>query len=260
VFGGSTTGGEAIVLRADKAAKKLRSAVIAWNAKCADGQSFPGATELTATTASPGFSPGPADLLLSRNRKGSFSGSQLAGGDLGDAAALITVRVTGRLRPKSAAGTLSAEATVLDKASGATRTTCRTGSLRWRATRAPGRVYGGKTSQDEPVVAKVDAKRRRVTNLLVSWRGACTSGGFFRFSEALGNFPMASTGRFADTWDEDVKLEDGGTRKFGYSLAGRLGRRSARGTLRVAVAEADAAGAPTEACDTGGVTWKATTG
>jgi hypothetical protein len=76
----------------------------------------------------------------------------------------------------------------------------------------------------------------------------------------MRNFSAASTGRFGDTWESTVKLDDGGTRKFGYSVAGRLGRRSARGTLRVAVTEADAAGAPAASCDTGGVTWKATTG
>jgi hypothetical protein len=260
VFGGSTSGSEAIVIKADKAAKKLRSAVIGWSAKCGDGRYFDLATELTPTSASPGFSPEPTDLLMSRNRKGSFAGTQLAGRDLGDASAAITVGLTGRLRPKSASGTLSAEVTIIDRASGDTRTTCRTGRLTWKASHAPGRVYGGKTSQEEPVVAKVDAKRKRVTDLLVSWHGDCTPEGFIRFGDALHNFPAASTGRFGDKWDETVNLSEGGKRRFDYSVTGKLGRRSARGTLHVAVTDADAAGATTTSCDTGGVTWKATTG
>ena len=147
-----------------------------------------------------------------------------------------------------------------ENATGNVQTTCRTGTLRWKATRAPGRVFAGKTSQEEPVVAKVDVKRKRVTDLLVSWHGTCTPDGYARFSETLRNFTAASTGRFGDKWNESYKLAEGATRKFDYSLAGRLGRRSARGTLRVAVTEADAAGATTASCDTGGVSWKATTG
>jgi len=260
VFGGSTSASEAIVFKADKTAKKLRSAVIAWTAKCGDGQSFPVATEVTASSASPGFSPAPTDLLMSRNRGGRFAGKQEGGRDLGDAFAAITVNVAGRLKPKSASGTLSAEVTVVEKGSGNTQTTCRTGRVTWKATRAPGRVYGGKTSQEEPVVAKVDAKRRRVTDLLVSWHGPCNPEGFARFSESLSNFPASSSGRFGDTWDETFKLDGGGSRRFDYSLTGSLGRRAARGTLHVTVAETDAGGATTGSCDTGGVTWKAATG
>ncbi len=260
VFGGSTSGREAIVIKGNKTAKKLSSAVIAWSAKCADGMYFDLATEVTPSSSSPGFSPEPTDLLMSRNRNGSFSGTQAAGRDLGDAIAVVKATVTGRLRPKSASGTLSADVTIIEAASGNTQTTCRTGRQSWKATRAPGRVYAGKTSQEEPVVAKVDAKRKRVTDLLVSWHGDCTPQGWARFSEALHNFPAASTGRFGDTWNDTVKLSDGGTRTFDYSLAGSLGRRSARGTLRVAVKDVDAAGTMTTSCDTGGVTWKATTG
>jgi hypothetical protein len=260
VFGGSTSASEAIVIKADKTAKKLRSAVIGWSAKCGDGMYFDLATELTPSSASPGFSPEPSDLLVSRNRKGSFAGTQLAGQDLGDATAAVKVTLTGRLRPKSASGTLSADVTIIENAGGNTQTTCRTGRLSWKATRAPGRVYGGRTSQEEPVVAKIDAKRKRVTDLLVSWHGDCVPSGFARFSDALRNFPAASTGRFGDRWNQTVNLSEGGKRTFDYSVAGKLGRRSARGTLRIAITDADAAGATTASCDTGGVTWKATTG
>lgn len=260
VFGGSTTGGEAIVLTGDKAAKTLRSAVIAWNAKCADGQSLAWSTELTPTSASPGFSPGARDLLVSRNRKGRFAGTQLLGLGFGDVSAAVKVSLDGKLRAKSASGTLSAEVTIIESATGNTQTTCRTGRLRWKASRAPGRIYGGKTSQEEPIVAKLDAKRRRVTDVLMSWESPCSPDGSLRFSEALSNFPAASTGRFGDTWDDTFKTPDGGSRHFGYSITGKLARRAGRGTFHVAITETDPAGATRATCDTGGITWKATTG
>ena len=40
VYGGSTSAREAIVVNADKAGKKLRSAVVAWRADCGEGPYF----------------------------------------------------------------------------------------------------------------------------------------------------------------------------------------------------------------------------
>src|SRR4051812_20394537 len=57
VFGGSTKSGEAIVINADKTAKKLTSAVIAWRAECGDGMGLPMASALTPTADAPGFNP-----------------------------------------------------------------------------------------------------------------------------------------------------------------------------------------------------------
>ena len=260
VFGGSTTADEPIVLYANKAAKKLSSAVISWRAECSDGMGLPLASVVTPTKASPGFSPGMRDLLVTRNGKKRFSGTQRFGLTFGGSSAAVTVRLTGRLGAKAAGGTLSAEATIVDTATGNEQTTCRTGSLRWKASRAPGRIYGGKTAQDEPFVAKLDARRKRVTDVLLSWESSCTPDGYLHYPERLVNFPLASTGRFGDTWDDSVRDPDGGTRKFAYALDGRLARRSARGTLRVTLTATDAAGATTRSCDSGGIAWKATTG
>jgi hypothetical protein len=258
VFGGSTSSGQAIVINADKAAKKLRSAVIAWRAECGDGMGLPVASSLTPAGA--GFTPRPEDLLVKRNGRGRFSGTQLFGMDLGDDAAAVKVTVSGRLGAKSASGTLSAEATIFDKPTGDAKTTCKTGRLRWKASRAPGRVYGGKTSQDEPFVAKVDARRKRVTDVLVGWGGECKPDGFFYIPDQLQNFSLTKTGRFGDTWTENFNLDDGGKRVFGYAVSGRLSRRSGAGAMRVTVTESDAGGATTATCDSGPMTWKAKTG
>jgi hypothetical protein len=261
VFGGTTRADEPIVLRADGKARKLRSLVIAWEAACGDGRHFPVAGELTAVREEPGFVPDPADLVTSRNARGRFAGTQIAAYDLGSQVAGVVASISGKLRPGRASGRLSADVTILDKATEAEQDTCRTGTVKWSASRAPGRVYGGKTTQDEPIVVRLDRRRKQVRDVLVGWESAsCTPpDAFIRFGDALGGFPLRAK-RFGDIWDESYDTAGGGEIAYGYALGGKLARRSARGTLRVKVAERDAAGAETLNCDTGPVRWRAMTG
>jgi hypothetical protein len=261
VFGGSTRAGEPIVLKTDAKATALSSAVIGWEAKCDDGGFYPGSTELAAAETTPGFSPGFRDLLMSRNGKGRFAGTQLAGGSGDTTASAIVVELAGKLAPKRASGTLNATVKIMDKATGAAVASCTTGKLSWSAAREPGVVYGGRSSEEEPVVVRVDAKRRRVTDLLASWRtSTCTPPSMYRYPERLGGFPLASTGRFGDSWGEDYPMDGGGKRHFAYQLAGRVTSKAVKGTLRVTIADADPAGAQTLSCDSGGVTFKAVSG
>jgi hypothetical protein len=260
VYGGSTSGHEPIVIKADKAGKKLRSAVIAWTADCSDQMTFSDGSSLTPAKGTPGIGAGTEDLIVKRNGKGRFSGVQAEAFSMGDGgAAAVTVKLQGKLGAKSASGTLSADVALIDSA-GNPQGTCRTGALRWKAAHAPGRVFAGATSEHQPVVAKVDAKRKHVTNMLVSWDSAsCQPDGFAHYPESFTNFPVAS-GRFGDKWDDTQKTSDGGSVKVSYDVAGQAGKRAMRGTLRIGVTWMDPAGAVTSTCDSGGVTWKATTG
>jgi hypothetical protein len=262
VYGGSTSGFEPIVINADKAGKKLQSAVVAWRGDCSDDSGyFAHGSTLAPAKGAPGFSPGPRDLQMTRNGKRRFAGRQEIAFDLGDAMAVVMVTLDGRLGAKAASGTLSAKVAIVERATGNELTTCNTGRMRWKATRAPGRVFGGKTSQDQPVVARVDAKRKRVADVLVSWEpSSCQPDGGYHFGERLSNFPLRSGGRFTDTWDVSEPMPDGGSARTTYTLAGRVSRLTARGSLRFGVTWLDAAGATQRSCDSGGVTWKATTG
>jgi hypothetical protein len=262
VYGGSTSGGEAIVVNADKARKRLRTAVVAWKADCGDGPYFATGSALTASKTSPGFTPDPGELLMSRNGKRRFAGMQHGAVDLGDSIGAVEVRLEGRLGAKAASGTLSAKVAIIDKATGNQQQTCTTGRMRWKAARSPGRVYAGRTSQDQPFVARLDARRKRITDLLVSWdSSSCRPEGFVHYGESLSNFGLASTGRFADSWDDTEQGADGNAARITYAVAGRVARRgAARGTLRIGVTWTDAAGATTRSCDSGAVSWKATTG
>jgi hypothetical protein len=261
VYGGTTRAGEPIVINADADAKSLTSAVIGWHAKCGDAGYVPGATELTPMLPTPGFTPGYRDLLMSRNGKGRFAGTQLGGGSTAAIRSAMVVDLAGKLTPKKASGTLHAVVKITDLATGNAVATCDTGTLQWSASRAPGAIFGGRTSQEKPVVVRVDAKRKEVTDVLASWdTHTCTPDASYGFPEHFSGFRLKPTGRFGDAFTQDYAMDGGAKRHFAYTLAGRVTRVAAKGTLHVTMTDADAAGTQTLACDSGGVTVKALTG
>jgi hypothetical protein len=258
VYGGTTSDDEPIVLTTDAKGMKLRSAVVAWEAPCKSGPRFPMAIALEPVKPEPGFSPGPQDLLVSRNAKGRFAGTQLAGMSLGDQTAAISVDLSGRLRGSGGSGKLVAAVTIFD-AAGAEVDSCDT-SMSWSATRAAGRVFGGQTSQEHPVVVRLDRKRKKVSDVIVGWQSSTCEppDNFFRFPLGFRNLRVRAS-KFGGTFDESQPMDDGSNFSFGYELAGSLAKRSVRGSLKVSVTGTDAAGATILTCS-GDVTWKAATG
>jgi hypothetical protein len=261
VYGGSTSAGAAIVLNADKKAKKLRSAIVSWKARCDNGPGVPVAVEVKAVSAEAGFTPGFRELATSRNGKGRFSGTHVGGFSTTDQAGAMVATYTGKLTKKRATGTLEATVTMTDRASGATVATCRTGTVRWSASRAPGRVYGGSTSQDHPIVVRLDAKRRKVADMLFGWESSTCKPDdiYLNADESFGDFPL-SGGHFGDAFDMGYTPDQGGEGKVSYDITGRVARSRASGSVRVNLAETDPAGAVTAACDSGIVPWEAVSG
>jgi hypothetical protein len=263
VYGGTTAAGEAIVVKSDRAGKRVRSAVLAWTADCSDGKTYPVWNRVTAVRPSPGFSPDPSDLVMERNRGGRFRGTLSFGQALGGGryAASVEADLSGTLRRGRASGTLEATAEIFDVEQGVLATTCRTGRVRWAASRGAGRIYGGATSQGEPFVARVDPRRRTVRDVHVGWHSSqCTPSGSVRVPDAFVDFPFDRRGRWRSTWDFEEPLDDGGTISAWYEFRGDLGGTSARGTLAVGVEQFDAAGARTVSCNTGTVRWRAASG
>ena len=261
VFGGSTSAGQAIVLKADKKAKRLKSMVVAWTAECDDGRRFPVSFELTATRAEPGFTPDSGDLATSRNGNGRFAGTQLGGGSAGESAAVMTATYSGKLAGRRASGTLSGEIRIVELASGQQQALCSTGSVRWSATRAPGRVFAGRTSQEQPIVLRLDKRRAKIADLLVGWESSTCEppDRFLQIGERFSGFPMKA-GRFGDAFEQSYPGSDGGSFVVSYEVDGRVARTVARGTYRARVTERDAAGATMASCDSGGIAWSAATG
>jgi hypothetical protein len=199
--------------------------------------------------------------MMSRNAKGRFAGTQLAGQSGTGFAAAVSVDLAGKLTAKGASGTLHAHVDLIDPASNASLGSCDTGTVHFAAAHSPGTIYGGQTSQQEPVVLRVDAQRRRVDDLLAGWdTRTCTPDSAFHIGDQLGGFAVKRTGAFGDTWTSDYPMNDGGKRSFAYAVAGRVTKTTAKGTLHVGFTETDAAGAQSLACDTGAITFKALTG
>jgi hypothetical protein len=258
VFGGTTNAYEPIVLTADRAAQKLKSAVITARASCDGGSHLPLSIRLTPAAGSPGFSPGADDFVVTRNAKGRFAGTLTGTRDLGEQTAKIAITLAGKLKANRAAGTLGFQATISDSQN-AQVDACRTGSIRWSATRAPGRVYGGDSSQGEPVVMRLDAKRKKVSDLIIGWDAECKPDGFFHLGDDLTGFPLRA-GRFGDAWEDSYDDGQGGKLKYAYTLTGTVARATAKGKLSVAVTKLDAAGATAWSCDAGSLAWKVATG
>lgn len=260
VFGGTSNTGDPIVVRTDADAKELRSLGVSWRAPCADGQGFARSGTLTPAEPVAGFSPAPTELLMARNAKGAFKGTQLAASDLGDNAAAITVEISGKLTSKRATGTLHAQVTVLEKATGATLTTCEQ-RMRFSATRAPSVIYGGETSQGEPIVLRLDARRSRVNEVRVTWRADCApSGAFLRVADRFVNFALKRSGRFGNPFSAHLPRDGGGVSNLRYRLTGRVTETKASGVLQAQMSDLDATGVATDSCDAGNLTWKAATG
>ena len=261
VYGGSTSAGAAIVINADKKAKKLRSAVVSWRARCDDGMRLPRRGAAEGGRREPGFSPGFSELATSRNGKGRFAGTQLGGFDLGEAVGRLKANYAGKLTKKRATGTLDATITIVDRAGGTTIATCRTGSLRFSTTRSPGRVFAGSTSQDHPIVVRLDAERRKVADLLFGWESSTCKPDdiYLNADESFGDFPLAG-GHFGDAFDTGYTPDEGGEGKVSYDITGRVARTRASGTVRVNLTETGPAGAVTAACDSGIVPWEAVSG
>jgi hypothetical protein len=256
IFGGTAMSGAPIVLKADAEAQRLRSLTLSWYADCSDGGFFDGGGELTAAEPIPGFSAGPRELLASRNAKGRFEGEQSYSTESDTKAAVVQVKAAGKLTSKRARGTLSAVVKVSDKATGAEVTSCQT-SGSWTATRSPGTIFGGTTSQDQPIVLR--RNKAEVGDVITSWVAPCAGdAGYFSSAAHWVSFPLQRTGRFGDAFDDDAVDADGAKIHWDFAVSGRL-RASANGTLRIKVTRTDPAGAVAD-CDSGKVTWKATTG
>ena len=261
VFGGTTQDGLAMVVQASERGDKLKSVVLSWDARCDDGQYFSDSGRRPVASTLAGFGePGPTELAMTRNARGRFLGHQEAGVAIGeDLAAVFTTTVAGSLGRTSASGTLKAVVRVIRLSDRAVVASCRTGTLRWNASRRPGLIFGGMTSQREPVVVRLDPARKRVSNLFVGWQSRrCEPPGYAWFGESLGNFPLRA-GRFGDAFEQRFPLSTGGERQFDYDVRGSVSRTRTSGTLSVVMTDTLPDGTRAT-CDTGRVTWSAITG
>src|SRR4051794_31753273 len=135
VYGGASGAGDPIVVKANRDATQLRSIVVSWNAACGEGQDFPASGTLTAVKPVPGFSPHPAELVVSKNAKGRFKGVQFISFQSESNTAAASVSIEGTLKQGKATGKLTATVKIIDKATGDSVGSCQA-SQSWTAARA----------------------------------------------------------------------------------------------------------------------------
>ena len=192
------------------------------------------------------------------SRRGKFRATGEAVAAYGeDAIGTVTETLRGTVRRGSAHGTYSATLVMVNQDTGAPITTCRSGTVRWEARSAPGRVYAGLSSNGEPLVIERSKNGRKLTVLWVAWTAPCQSGGAFEIGEGLANFTVANSGHFGDKWTDETKLDGGGTSVRVYTFDGTAGASRASGTFGVQLTQTDAAGAVTESCDSTLLRWTA---
>jgi hypothetical protein len=124
---------------------------------------------------------------------------------------------------------------------------------------AAGKVYGGLTSNAWPVVVEVNATRRRVVRAGIGLRLNCTSGGFYNTPDGYRDLTIRR-GRFSASFGpQTIRNPDGTTSDLEGSLSGSFNaaRTKISGRWQLKVTEHDAAGAVTDTCDSGSVSWTA---
>jgi hypothetical protein len=247
VYGGHTLGESqypiAMWLSADRAA--VTRVVTAFHAPCSTGLAF----NLVDNGA--GAVPIAPDGSFNISRPGTFD---LASG----MTAATAVTVAGKVRGRRLSGTASLHVDEKDP-SGATVATCDS-SVPIRGRSAPGRVYAGATSQNGPVVLELPASHRKVRHLRIGWQSTCRTGTEFQVADDQVDFAIKRR-RFGDAYKAPpYNIEGGGHGRDHYAVRGKVLRRKASGTFRVRTSEVDANGQPTDACDSGTLTYKARTG
>ena len=235
------------VARTNGPGTKAKSFVVGLSARCGGGGTYyfhddiP--VEIPASSAQ-------GLLVPSRNRGGRLKAVYRNAGMSGEYELVEKLTVAGRFKRRSARGTVRMRSSAYDPASGAQVAGCDSQRLKWSLRRHARRIYGGASSQDEPVALYLNKKRTRVREIGVNWHSSCADGGYIDVPNAFTNFRIRKGARFGDIWGDSFK----GTR-YEYHLRGRVKRRSARGAFEV-----DAFPSNGTSCGTGNLTWRTRTG
>jgi hypothetical protein len=122
-----------------------------------------------------------------------------------------------------------------------------------------GTSYGGVTSQDFPVVVDVNRRRSRVVRAVIAIRLSCTAGGFNTTPDGYTGLAIRR-GKFSASFGPVTQRNpDGTTSDFEGTMSGifNSSRTKVSGTWTLKATEHDAAGAVTDTCDSGSVSWSA---
>lgn len=122
-----------------------------------------------------------------------------------------------------------------------------------------GTSYGGVTSQDFPVVIEVNSRRTQVVRTDIAIRTSCTAGGFVTTADGYTRLRIRR-GKFTASFGPVTQRNpDGTTVDLEGTISGTFNstRTKVSGTWAFKATEHDAAGAVTDTCDSGSVSWSA---
>jgi hypothetical protein len=125
---------------------------------------------------------------------------------------------------------------------------------------AGGTVYGGASSQDFPVVIQTTRNGRRVTDARIAIRATCASGGSVVLPDGYRDMAVSKKRKFSASFGPTTQRnDDGTTTDFEGSISGSFNkaRTKASGKWSFKATDHDAAGAVTDTCDSGSISWSA---
>jgi hypothetical protein len=134
------------------------------------------------------------------------------------------------------------------------------GSSQATTAAAGGTVYGGVTAQGFPVVIEASKNGRKVVQATIAMRLPCTAGGSFTLPDGYRGLSVSKTRKFSASFGPETnRNDDGTTTDFAGSVSGAFNksRAKASGKWSVKATVHDAAGAITDTCDSGSVSWTA---
>jgi hypothetical protein len=123
-----------------------------------------------------------------------------------------------------------------------------------------GTVLGGQTSQGWPIVVELGKSGRQVTTMSAGMHLTCTSGDVVNLPDGYKKLTVSSSGKFGTSFGPMTqRMDDGTTVDFEGNLTGKLNkaRTKASGKWQFKATNHDTAGAVTDTCDSGSVSWSA---
>ena len=129
-----------------------------------------------------------------------------------------------------------------------------------RSAAVAGAVYGGTTGQDFPVVLEFNKSKSKVVRGIIALRLSCTAGGITTQSDTYTGVKVSKKGKFSTSFGPVVNRNDDGTTTDAEgSFTGKLNsaRTKLSGKWNLKLTDHDAAGAVTDTCDSGSISYKA---
>jgi hypothetical protein len=249
-YGGSTSAGDPVVIVLSRHGTQVRRTYMQFVGKCSSGGVLP--FFVTASARLPiGESGRIAATLISEQ--------DLATGTK----ARETITLKGKVKGTRMSGSLRMHADIVD-ATGAAVDACDQAAT-FTAISARGKVFGGHTSQRAPIVVEIAANKKAVHRFRIGWESRCTptgavepTGGFL-VGDTLRNLPIARD-RFGDDFTQNFPQPSGARETLDYLVRGKIDRGRVTGKFRVKSEVADATGTTLAQCDTGAISYTASSG